>query len=135
MSTCFVLFLALKKVDIHAKWGSNTELTFRTHMKCASQDVGSAGDGRDGYGYDNPGSESYLSLNGLTVEDDAVLGDYDIWAEGAGGTSWTITARSGGEVLWVSGGVFSEFQRETERFTATVSAYAESDCTIDAYGE
>ena len=107
----------------------------RTALKYASQDVGMVSDGRDGFGYDNPGSETYLSLNGLTVADDAVLGDYEIWAEGDGGTSWTITARSGGELLWVAGGVFSEFQEETERLTATVFSYAESDCTIDAYGE
>ena len=26
-----------------------------------------------------PGSETYLTLNGLSVADDAVLGDYEIW--------------------------------------------------------
>ena len=94
------------------------------------------GDGRDGtYGIDNPSSETYLTLNGLSVADDAVLGDYEIWGTAREGTKWTITARSGGELLWIAGGVFSEFQEETETFTATVTSYAESDCTIDAYGE
>lgn len=94
------------------------------------------GDGRGGLnGFDNPASESYLTLNGLSVCDDAVIGDYTIWATASEGTKWTMTARSGGELLWTKGGVFSEFQEETDTYTATVSAYAESDCTLDAYGE
>ena len=94
------------------------------------------GDGRDGtYGIDNPSSETYLTLNGLSVADDAVLGDYEIWGTAREGTKWTITARSGGDLLWIAGGTFSEFQEETERLTATVTSYADSDCTIDDYGE
>lgn len=76
-----------------------------------------------------------MTLNGISANEDAVLGDYEIWATADGGTEWTITARSGGELLWVAGGVFSEFQEETERLTATVTSHADSDCTIDAYGE
>ena len=76
-----------------------------------------------------------MTLNGLDVGTDPVLGDYEIWGYGREGTKWTITARSGGELLWVAGGLFSQFQRETERFTATVTSYAESDCTVEAYGE
>lgn len=82
-----------------------------------------------------PGSETYLTLNGLSVADDAVLGDYEIWGTARWGTKWTLTARSGGELLWIAGGVFSEFQEETKRFIATVTSYAESDCKIDAYGK
>lgn len=95
------------------------------------------GDGRSyELGEEYPGSETYLLLNGLSVGDDAVLGDYEVWADkGREGAKWTMTARSGGELLWITGGEFSEFQEETDRFTATVTAYAESDCTIDAYGE
>lgn len=45
------------------------------------------GDGRDGtYGIDNPSSETYLTLNGLSVADDAVLGDYEIWGTASEGT-------------------------------------------------
>lgn len=103
-------------------------------MSCnSSQDVGTWGDGRDGR--DDPGSETYLTMNGLSAANDAVLGDYEIWAEGRELSPWTITARSGGELLWIAGGVIPEFEEETEHLTATVSSYAESDCTIDAYGE
>ena len=53
----------------------------------SSQDVGMWGDGRDGtYGIDNPSSETYLTLNGLSVADDAVLGDYEIWGTASEGT-------------------------------------------------
>lgn len=93
-------------------------------------------DGRGGtFGPENPSTETYLTLNGLNVADDAVLGDYEIWGTASEGTKWTITARSGGELLWIAGGTFSEFQEETERLTATVNSYADSDCTIDAFGE
>ena len=117
-----------------------TYVTLRTKKRfCVTnvwQDVGTWGEDLDRmYGVEYPGSESYLTLNGLNVADDAVLGDYVIWGTADGGTKWTITARSGGELLWIAGGVFSEFQEETETFTATVTSYAESDCTIDAYGE
>ena len=116
-----------------------TCVTLRSERICVknvSQDVGTWGETPDRmHGVEYPGSESYLTLNGLNVADDAVLGDYVIWGTADGGTKWTITARSGGELLWIAGGVFSEFQEETETFTATVTSYAESDCTIDAYGE
>ena len=117
-----------------------TYVTLRTKKRfCVTnvwQDVGTWGEDLDRmYGVEYPGSESYLTLNGLNVVDDAVLGDYVIWGTAYWGTKWTITARSGGELLWIAGGVFSEFQEETETFTATVTSYAESDCTIDAYGE
>lgn len=104
-------------------------------MTHVSQDVGTWGDEHDGYGEDFPGYESYVTLNGLNVGSDAVLGDYHIWGTGREGTKWTITARSGGELLWVAGGLFSQFQRETGNFTATVTSYAESDCTVEAYGK
>ena len=108
----------------------------RVRMINASQDVGAwSEDANNRFGVEHPGSESYLTLNGLNVADDAVLGDYVIWGAANVGTKWTITARSGGELLWIEGGVFSEFQYETDTFTATVSTYAEGDCTINAYGE
>lgn len=45
------------------------------------------GDGRNGiYGITNPSSETYLTLNGLSVADDAVLGDYEIWGTASEGT-------------------------------------------------
>eukprot|EP00904_Undaria_pinnatifida_P011685 jgi/Undpi1/7647/HiC_scaffold_23.g10120.m1 len=96
-------------------------------------DVGHYSNVRDGYEFDDPGSETYLSLNGLNVDDDAVLGDYVVWGEAREGTIWSITARSGGELLWIAGGVIAEFESATDRYTATVSSYAESDCTIDTY--
>lgn len=101
-------------------------------------DVGMVVEGvRHSYPYDEsdpePESDAYLTLNGLNVADDAVLGDYEIWGTGREGTVWTITARSGGELLWVAGGEFSEFQTETERLIATVTSYAESDCSVDTY--
>lgn len=56
--------------------------------------------GRDGtYGFEFPATETYLTLNGLNADEDAVLGDYEIWGTAAVGTKWTITARSGGELL------------------------------------
>lgn len=101
-----------------------------------TQDVGIWAERREGRNGDciaRP--QTYLTLNGLSEDNDAVLGDYKIWVTGGRSTTWTITARSGGELLWVNGGVFSEFQEETETFTATVTSYAESDCTVDEYGE
>lgn len=82
-----------------------------------------------------PDSGAYVIFNGLDVFDDAVLGDYEIWGGGGEGTVWTITARSGGELLWIAGGEFSEFQEETERLIATVTSYADSDCKNDNYGK
>ena len=80
-------------------------------------------------------SEAYVTFNGLDVSTDAVLGDYEIWGTGREGTLWTITARSGGELLWVAGGEFSEFETETRRMIATVTSYADSDCKNDNYGK
>ena len=51
------------------------------------------------------------------------------------GSRGHITARSGGELLWTAGGVFGEDDYSTDRYTATVTSYADSDCTVDAYGE
>ena len=119
----------------HTSKPRNAQLKRAILSPTLSQDVGHYCDGRDGYGFDNPGSETYLSLNGLNVGDDAVLGDYIVWGKASEGTIWSITARSGGELLWIAGGVIGELESETDRYTATVSSYAESDCTIDAYGE
>lgn len=87
---------------------------------------------------DGPGSETFILLNGLTVADDNVLGDYKAWVtNGQDGSEWLLTARSGGELLWVVGGVVRSDldDSDTPRYTATVTEYAESDCSIDLYGE
>ena len=101
-----------------------------------NQDVGIWAESREGLNGDSiRRPQTYVTLNGLSAANDAVLGDYKIWGTGGQLTTWTITARSGGEMLWVQGGIFSEFQDETETFTATVTSYAESDCTVDEFGE
>lgn len=93
-------------------------------------------DGRNGsFGVEYPSTETYVTLNGLSITDDVVLGDYEIWSTVAVGTTWTITARSARELLWIAGGTISEFEKETERLTATVTNYTDSDIVIDAYGE
>lgn len=103
-------------------------------MVLAWQDVGMAGELRID-NYDDPGAETYILLNGLSVDTDAVLGDYTVWGRYAQEDAmYTITARSGGELLWVVGGTVGK-DGETPRFTATVTEYAESDCNIPAYGE
>lgn len=74
-------------------------------------------------------------MNGLNATEDAVLGDYEIWGTAFFGTEWTITARSNGDLLWVKGGTFADYQEETDKFVATVTSYADSDCKNEEYGE
>lgn len=84
---------------------------------------------------DGPGSETFILLNGLSNENDEVLGDYTAWvSNGEEGVRWVLTARSGGELLWErEGEVTSAY--DSDKYTATVTDYAESNCDIDAYGE
>lgn len=92
------------------------------------------GDGRHGTnGFDNPSTETNLSLDGLSVTDDAVLVDYESGGTADEGTKWTITASSAGDRSAVDRGRY--FLRTSGRLTATVTGYADSDCTIEAYGE
>lgn len=84
---------------------------------------------------DGPGSETFILLNGLSVDDDMVLGDYKAYVtNGEEGVQWILTARLGGELLWVEYGEVTP-NYESDKFTATVTEYSESDCNIDAYGE
>lgn len=83
----------------------------------------------------DPGAQTYVLLNGLSVDSDAVLGDYTVWGKYAQDDAlYTITARSGSELLWVVGGTVGK-NGETPEFVATVTDYAESDCNIPAYGK
>lgn len=82
-----------------------------------------------------PGSKIFILLNRLSVTNDDVLGDYEAWVtSGVDGTEWLLTARSGGELIWASGGVVTD-NSESTRYTATVTEYTESDCRIYTYGE
>lgn len=84
---------------------------------------------------DGHGSETFVLLNGLSVDDDDVLGDYQAYVtNGEEGVQWILTARSGGELLWVEYGEVTDAY-ESDKFTATVTEYAESDCDTEAYGE
>lgn len=84
---------------------------------------------------DGPGSETFILLNGLSVENDEVLGEYTAWVSNCEeGVRWVLTARSGSELLWArEGEVTSAY--DSDKYTATVIEYAESNCNIDAYGE
>lgn len=85
-----------------------------------------------------PGSETFILLNGLSVTEDEVLGDYEAWVtNGEEGTEWLLTALSGGELMWSREGVVTDESDDagTTRYTATVTEYTESDCTIEAYGK
>lgn len=64
-----------------------------------------------------------------------MLGDYEVWGTGGEGKKWSMTARSGGELLWTAGGELAGDHYQTETFVATVTSYAESDCTNDNYGK
>lgn len=79
--------------------------------------------------------ETYVLFNGLSVDTDPILGDYIVWIEGGTANGdYTMTARSNGELLWVEEGVLNS-DGETPRYTATVTEYTESDCSIDVYGK
>lgn len=85
--------------------------------------------------------QSYLLFNGLSTNEDVVLGDYivyarTVWArDGSDAVPWTLTARSGGELLWKVEGLSPAPGSATVAYTATVTEYGDSDCSIDTYGE
>jgi len=84
-----------------------------------------------------PGTETFTLLNGLSVANDNVLGDYTAWVSlgnGDDGTEYLVTARSGGKLMWAVAGMAVDNTDENARYTAIVSEYTESDCSIDAYG-
>lgn len=81
-----------------------------------------------------PGSETFILLNGLSVADDNVLGDYEAFVTNGGeATEWLLTASLGGVVVWAQTGVATDDSDPT-RYTVTVTEYTESDCSIDTYG-
>lgn len=85
--------------------------------------------------------QNYLLFNGLSVDEDTVLGDYIVYArtvsarDGSDAVPWTLTARSGGELLWEVQGLSPARGSATAAYTATVTEYSDSDCSIDTYGE
>lgn len=77
----------------------------------------------------------YLLFNGLSVDEDPVVGDYTAWiTSGDEGAPYSITALLGGEVLWIEEGVLDSERRSPE-YVATLTEYADSDCSIEAYGK
>lgn len=90
--------------------------------------------------------ESYIVYGGLDVENDHVIGDYEMfvalqyaWVE----TAWTLTARIGDEVLWVKQGTFqastypyrynvSYDTAVSDTYTAAVNEYTAGDCEADS---
>lgn len=77
----------------------------------------------------------YLLFNGLDVDTDPVLGDYEVSiVSGDKNAPYSITALLGGEVLWVEEGNLTS-DRESPTFIVNVSDYADSDCKIGAYGK
>lgn len=99
-----------------------------------SQDVGMLSNDR----LDGPGSDTFILLNGLSVTDDDVLGDYEAWVTKFNtgvSAEWLMTAHSGGELIWAVTGVVDSGPFNGEVYTATLTEYTESDCSIDTYGE
>lgn len=79
--------------------------------------------------------QSYILMNDLSVDSDMVLGDYMVQGlYSREGGRYTITARSGGELLWIAGGELGKNEEQTPVYTATVTEYVESDCYIPDYG-
>lgn len=87
---------------------------------------------------DGPGSETFTLQNGLSTEDDEVLGTYSAWiTNGEAGTPWVLSARIAGELVWAEIGVIPEGYLPDEdriRYNVTLTEYAESTCDIELYG-
>ena len=86
---------------------------------------------------DGPGSETFTLQNGLNVEDDKVLGTYAAFVtNGDPGTTWVMTARLAGDLIWSVSGVILETSSSDDLmyYTVDVTDYTESTCDIDIYG-
>lgn len=87
---------------------------------------------------EGPGSETFTLQNGLSTEDDEVLGTYSAWiTNGEAGTPWVLSARRAGELVWAEFGFIPEGYLPDEdrtRYNITVTEYAESTCDIELYG-
>ncbi|CAM9279989.1 unnamed protein product [Sphacelaria rigidula] len=79
--------------------------------------------------------QTYLLFNGLNVDSDPVLGTYEVTVQrGFSDDPFKVTALVDGEVVWVEEGTLDNSQKSPV-FEVTLAAYAESDCSIDAYDE
>ena len=75
---------------------------------------------------DGFGPEIYRLYNGLSVDEQNVVGEYRamIWGDSGVSTTWTLTARVAGEVVWVETGVLPDGDElTTELFSLTIDDY------------
>ena len=96
-----------------------------------TQDVG----GKSYHNGDTP-FQTYLLFNGLDVDSDPVLGTYSVTVErGFSGDPFKVTALVNGDVVWVEEGTLNSGGDSPTAFEVELTTYAESDCSIDVYGE
>ena len=80
--------------------------------------------------------QTYLLFNGLDVDSDPVLGTYSVTVErGFSDDPFKVTALVNGEVVWVEEGTLNSSGDSPTAFEVELTTYADSDCSIDVYGE